>query len=150
MCEKGQTLRILTAEYGRPFDKPICLDREQYIFEQRVIDHPDSRLKPVCHSTDIYPRLLKCNGEIQCKLNLRLDGNTFGINPVTYDINEFQEPMFVPSRQQGINGYTRVSEELCEEMKTCIYGKFFVHGHTFCDKEPVSSKYHWVRYLCVS
>ena len=57
VCQKGQTLRILVAELGRPFNHPICFRKGDYTLSKSTMDHPQTSLKPVCNSADLYPWL---------------------------------------------------------------------------------------------
>ena len=57
MCGKGQKLRIISAEFGRPFEKPICMSRSLYNLDYNVFNHEKTNLKPFCASADLYPYL---------------------------------------------------------------------------------------------
>ena len=57
-CGKGQKLRILTAEFGRPWNKPICWSKFFYAPDPpSAAGHKHSWLWPNCDSTDLYPYL---------------------------------------------------------------------------------------------
>ena len=56
-CQKGQTLRIIVAEFGRPFNYPICFRKGDHSASDNTQNHPDTNLRPKCTSADLYPWL---------------------------------------------------------------------------------------------
>ena len=160
MCKKGQKLRILLAELGRPFNKPICFKKEDYSAPMNIQNHPDTNLKPTCSSADLYPYLkTKCNGNYQCTVNpstksddgiladfVKTDGGLLWTTPVVYNDDQSTESVF-----HRASGATFVhADKLCEDMKRCYYySDLFWGNQSQCDNTK-AWKYSWIRYLCVS
>ena len=159
-------VKILAAEFGRPFNKPICTLKVNYEQPYDVLVHPKSNFNPKCESGDLFPTLSeKCNGERTCMISptwqsqhgqladfAKLHDSKIPLNPVTYDNSALP---FAENVSKRTKSEMRSAYDYCNRLQKCWYQEppWYCSG---CDDWACHdnglyvSKYSWVRYLCVS
>ena len=69
-CNGDYTIKILAAEFGRPFEKPICQLKENYDVPDHMLYHGRSNFFPTCSSGDLFSTVSeKCNGKRSCRIS---------------------------------------------------------------------------------
>ena len=166
-CGNGQKLRILTAEFGRPWNKPICWPKSYYDLEPpSAAWHEGTWLWPSCDSTDLYPYVKHdCNGKAHCRVTpawrsedadykapyTKYHGGKMETMPLHYSAGDDALNQ-VYLRQRGKRRTT--ADGLCPKVKFCHRFKkkflFVSWWQSQCFNHMYAFKYSWIRYLCVS
>ena len=165
-CEGDYTVKILAAEFGRPFNKAICMLIENYEQNLDVLKHRHTNMEWSCQDGDLFPTLSeKCNGERTCMISptwqsqhgqladfAKLHDSKIPLNPVTYDNSALP---FAENVSKRTKSEMRSAYDYCNRLQKCWYQEppWYCSG---CDDWACHdnglyvSKYSWVRYLCVS